>query len=857
MIIISKITTVSEYEKKRAEYYLPEDPDTIKKLEALHKVSPVISFIWKVDERWPVEWVSENVTQLGYDPEELMSGKLDYADIVHPEDYGKINSEVKKLVKKGNTSYFTLVYRILAKSGEVRYVTERSLLKRDDDGKISRYQGIIIDNTEKEKAENTLKDLERKYRLIFERSPLGILCFDENGTIINCNGVCAKIISKPKNKIHGLNIFKYIEGPLKAAVDLVFLGEFGHYEGEYISPTGKRSIIKAEFSPIMSGDGYLTGGLGLIQDVSDLQETDERVHLNEERLEALLELHQRRNSSVSEIAEFTLEKAVKLTHSQIGYLGLLNADNNTLEMYEWPMQKKNHEKKVWKHPVNFSGMWGEAIRERETIVNNSSSGPGPTKGIKPELEGKINRYINVPVMDGDQVVAVAAVVNKSEDYDSSDVRQITLLFNGMWKLIQRKLADEEILETRRILKVLESVINDSPAVVFMWSPEKDWPVKFVSKNIELFGYLVDDFLSGKMIYGDIIHPADIEKVRTEVARCYQEGYSDFSQEYRILTKSGEVRWVDERTLIHHDQNGKIDFLQGIIVDITERKQANNFIRIEYDFDDVLSSGDNLQDMFEKILDFVLQIKAVDCGAIYLVDGSKGDLGLVAYRGLSDKFADSIRHFAANTIQARLFTTGYPVYKYFSEISAMIKEDLDYEGLQAMGFIPVHYNDKLVAAMILGSHRELEIPANSRNVIDTIAGQLGIIVTRFREGTLEKKDHNGLQDLFDTMDDLIFIMDMGGLVIHTNYALQKYLHYSKKDLAKMDFLELFPPGKEKEVLESIDIEGLIAGSSSRCYVPLMSKDRKFLSADTKFFVGKWKGREVLIGISRLSSDEPEN
>ncbi|WP_370575975.1 PAS domain S-box protein [Methanomethylovorans sp.] len=812
--------------------------------------------MWKVDERWPVEWVSENISQFGYTSEELMSGKLDYADIVHPEDYGKINSEVKKLLKKGNTSYFTLVYRILTKYGEVRYVTERSLIKRDNDGNISRYQGIIIDNTEKEKAEHTLKHVESKYRIIFERAPLGILCFDENSTIINCNSVCSKIIAEPKSKISGLNILKYVEeGPLKAAIDLVFLGESGHFEGEYISPTGKKSVIKAEFSPIMSEDGYLIGGLGLIQDISELQGTEERIHLNEARLEALLELHQRGNSSVSEIAEFAIEKAVKLTHSQIGYLGLLKENENNLEMYAWPIQKTNHEKKTWTSPVNSAGMWGEAIREREPIVNNHFSGPGLIKGIKSDIDIKIGRYINIPVMDGDQVIAVAAVANKFEEYDSSDVRQLTLLFDGMWKLIQRKLADEELMETRRILKVLESVINDSPAVVFMWSPEEDWPVEFVSKNIERFGYSVEDFLSGKMIYGDIIHPADLEKVRTEVARCYKEGYSDFSQEYRILTKSGEVRWVDERTLIHHDKHGEIDFLQGIIVDITERKQATNFVQVESDFDNVLSSGDNMQDMFEKILDFALQIKAVDCGAIYLVDGSKGDFELMAYRGLSEKFADSMSHFGPNTIQARLFTTGYPVYKYFSEISAMIKEDLDYEGLQAMGFIPVHYTEKLIAAMILGSHKELEIPANSRNVIDTIANQLGMIITRFREGTLVRKEQNGLQDLFETMDDLIFIMDMGGLIVHTNHALQKYLKYSKKDLSKMDFLELFPPGKEEEVLESIDIEGLISGSSSRCYVPLMSKDRNFLSADTKFFIGKWSGREALIGVARLSTNEP--
>jgi hypothetical protein len=60
-----------------------------------------------------------------------------------------------------------------------------------------------------------------------------------------------------------------------------------------------------------------------------------------------------------------------------------------------------------------------------------------------------------------------------------------------------------------------------------------------------------------------------------------------------------------------------------------------------------------------------------------------------------------------------------------------------------------------------------------------------------------------------------------------------------------------------VLENIDIDNIVLGKSSRCYVPLMTKDRKFLSADTKFFIGKCEGREVLIGVSRLSSNEVVN
>ena len=86
-----------------------------KKLEAVYNSSPVISFLWKAEGKWPVESVSANISQLGYTPEEFLSGKLLYGDIVHPEDLDRILLEVKRHSEKKNTYYFSLNYRILSR----------------------------------------------------------------------------------------------------------------------------------------------------------------------------------------------------------------------------------------------------------------------------------------------------------------------------------------------------------------------------------------------------------------------------------------------------------------------------------------------------------------------------------------------------------------------------------------------------------------------------------------------------------------------------------------------------------------------------------------------------------------------
>lgn len=60
------------------------------------------------------------------------------------------------------------------------------------------------------------------------------------------------------------------------------------------------------------------------------------------------------------------------------------------------------------------------------------------------------------------------------------------------------------------------IINGSPVIVFILRPENGWPVEYISENIRQFGYTTDDFLLGKLMYKDIIHPCGIDRVCKEI-----------------------------------------------------------------------------------------------------------------------------------------------------------------------------------------------------------------------------------------------------------------------------------------------------------------------------------------------------
>ncbi|AKB28036.1 Sensory transduction histidine kinase [Methanosarcina siciliae C2J] len=281
-------------------------------------------------------------------------------------------------------------------------------------------------------------------------------------------------------------------------------------------------------------------------------------------------------------------------------------------------------------------------------------------------------------------------------------------------------------------KELISVINKVPVTVFLWRPEKYWPAEFVSENIKHFGYTVEEFTSGKLLYGNIVHPDDLERVERELSRRIEEDYVDFSQEYRILTKSGEVRWVDERTFIEADENGVVKYLKGIILDVTERKRKEKLLYIQRDLGISLSTSQHLDGTLDILLDSCLQIDEIDVGGIYLVDEDTGDMALAIQSGFSPTFVENASYYSANSPNTKLVMIGQPVYKQHIDLLLTSRDDaLRQENLRATAIIPVKSENEVIAAFYLASSMEYELSDSVRTVIETIATQFGVFISRIR------------------------------------------------------------------------------------------------------------------------------
>ena len=223
---------------------------------------------------------------------------------------------------------------------------------------------------------------------------------------------------------------------------------------------GTASWVSISWLPITDTEGNYLGLRASFRDISDRKRADASKQLEQSRLMALLQLSQMTSASLSEITDFALEEGVGLTKSTIGYLAFLTHDETVLTMHAWSktaMKECAIIDKPFVYSLEKTGLWGEAVRQRKPVITNDYAAPNPCKRGYPEGHVQIVRHMNVPVLDGGRIVAVAGVGNKTEDYDESDAQQLTLLMQGMWQLIRRKEAD---LQLRKAHDGLEARVRD-------------------------------------------------------------------------------------------------------------------------------------------------------------------------------------------------------------------------------------------------------------------------------------------------------------------------------------------------------------------------------------------------------------
>ncbi len=308
------------------------------------------------------------------------------------------------------------------------------------------------EQTMQDTYDNTLPE----YRQIREEALRGLI---EEGRPYN-------VIFKLRRASDGAIIDVHSIAHYDRAANRVF-GTF-HDISEFVARTEEYEGLKKRHTYLLVGLAVVQLGviIALVINIRRRQKAEDEILHNLERNESLVRILQYPAASIQELIDYALQESINLTDSQIGYIYFYDEKKKQFTLNTWSkevMPQCTIQDKQTVYQLDKTGIWGEAVRQRKPLIVNDFNKEHPLKKGYPEGHVPLQKYMTVPIFDGEEIVAVIGLANKKEDYDEMDIWQITLLMNSVWSMVERQrskiaLRDEKERLSATLLSVGDAVI---------------------------------------------------------------------------------------------------------------------------------------------------------------------------------------------------------------------------------------------------------------------------------------------------------------------------------------------------------------------------------------------------------------
>ncbi len=363
--------------------------------------------------------------------------------------------------------------------------------------------------------------------------------------------------------------------------------------------------------PLCDRNSRLVLTLGI--DITERKQAEEEIKLNEARLASLMRISQYSAASIQDLLDYALNEAIALTGSKIGYIHFYDETTRQFTLNTWSrdvMQVSTVALPQTIYQLEKTGIWGEAVRQAKPIMVNDFQAPHPLKKGYPEGHAPLYKYLTIPVMSDHRIVAVVGMANKASDYDDADVRQLTLMMDAVWKIVQRR-------EVGQALRQSEARLAEAQRIAHVGSWEWDVKTNQAVWSEELFRILhlpPQDYGLSYEEFMQYVHPDDRESLKRSLGEGLTSG-NPLESDYRIILGDGSQRYVHVDAEIILSESGEPALVRGTLQNITERVMAEQKLR---------ESEERFRAIFEQAAVGVAQIDT-STGRFIRVNQKYGDI----------------------------------------------------------------------------------------------------------------------------------------------------------------------------------------------------------------------------------------
>jgi len=408
-----------------------------------------------------------------------------------------------------------------------------SLVHRDEKLLVT---AAIRDITRRKRVQDELRKSERRYHTLADLAPVGIFRTDAAGLCIYVNDFWCRLTGLTPEEAHGSEWTRALHPEDRHRVVrewelAVRQSRPIRLEFRFLPPSGEEVWVYGQAAAETDADGRVLGYVGTLTDTTDMKRADREIIESNERFLQLAE-------NVKQVLWITDWKNRRLLYVNSAYERVFGRSCESIYA----------DRRSWLDLVHPD--------DRERVAAKFRDAAEAAAAVDTEYrivrdDGEV-RWVNdtaIPVLDddgrADRIIGIAS--------------DITV----------RKAAEAEVRDSEAKFRQLAENIDE----VFWLQDAPSRALLYVSPAYEtVFGRSVESLMRDRCSWMQMVHPED----RTAVEESFKDGAllgRPVELEYRIVRDDGEERWLYDRAVPIHDEDGRIVRVAGIAHDITERKQV--------------------------------------------------------------------------------------------------------------------------------------------------------------------------------------------------------------------------------------------------------------------------------------------
>ncbi|MGE5657402.1 MAG: PAS domain S-box protein [Actinomycetota bacterium] len=473
-----------------------------------------------------------------------------FAMMLDADDRQRVLECITRSVEQGDR--YEIEFRFVKRDGSIRWALSKGHILRDRSGRAIRMVGVDVDITDRKQVEIALQASETRYRSLTEISPVGIFRFDRLFNCVYVNDRWSEMTGRSKASALGRGWLEAlhpdeVESLLTQWAQQYAQPHSGNFiltpsEGRHIRPDGSINWYYVQVAEEIDGTGAVIGYVGTLTDITARKQAEIALQASETRF---LEL-----SEYSPVNFYTLVMRVD------GSFYFEHISRAIEAIHETPVEQfleNAHLIVDCIHPEDLASYQAKVQHSLETLEPFSHE----WRMITPSGKLKWLQGNSCPKpRDNGEIAWYGAVIETTE----------------------RKQTEEALQRSESRFQRLAAA---APGVIYSWSftQEKGGHYEYLNPYFEITHELpIAEVLEDYNLTVEQIHPDDRENYLQVVAHSV-ETQQPFQHEWRIITRSGKVKWLYSSAQPELRENGEVVW-HGVGLDLSGRKQAEQTLAKE-------------------------------------------------------------------------------------------------------------------------------------------------------------------------------------------------------------------------------------------------------------------------------------